>query len=130
MIVIDASAMIEALVGRDADDKLLDALQTSVYAPHLLDVEVLSVLRGLTLGGKLVLEAAEQARTDYFALTIARYELSGLADRVWDLRNSYTAYDACYLALAEALDVPLYTCDHKLAGDAHRAEIVVLGRTQ
>jgi predicted nucleic acid-binding protein len=129
MIVIDASAMIEALVGRDADDKLLDALQTSVYAPHLLDVEVLSVLRGLTLGGKLVLEAAEQARTDYFALTIARYELSGLADRVWDLRNSYTAYDACYLALAEALDVPLYTCDHKLAGDAHRAEIVVLGRT-
>jgi predicted nucleic acid-binding protein len=129
MIVVDASAMIEALVGRDADDELLDALQTGVYAPHLLDVEVLSVLRGLTLGGKLALEAAEQARTDYFALTIARYELSGLADRVWDLRHNYITYDACYLALAEALDIPLYTCDHKLAGDAHRAEIVVLGRT-
>jgi predicted nucleic acid-binding protein len=129
MMVIDASAMIEALVGRDADDKLLDALQTSLHAPHLLDVEVLSVLRGLTLGGKLAPEAAEQAWADYFALTIARYELSGLADRVWDLRHSYTTYDASYLALAEALDVPLRTCDRKLAGDAHRAEVLVLART-
>ncbi|HET8682316.1 MAG TPA: type II toxin-antitoxin system VapC family toxin [Micromonosporaceae bacterium] len=130
MIVIDASAMVEALVGRNADDKLLDALQTSLHAPHLLDVEVLSVLRGLTLGGKLAPDAAEQARTDYFALTIARYELSGLADRVWGLRHSYTAYDASCLALAEALDVPLYTCDRKLASDAHGAKILVLARTR
>jgi predicted nucleic acid-binding protein len=130
VIVIDASAMIEALVGRDADDKLLDALQASLHAPHLLDVEVLSVLRGLVLGGKLAAEAAGQARSDYFALTIARYELSGLVDRVWNLRHRYTTYDACYLALAEALDVPLYTCDRKLAGDGHHAEIVVLARTQ
>lgn len=129
MIVIDSSAMVEALVGRDADDELLDVLQTSVHAPHLLDVEVLSALRGLTLGGKLELEAAEQARTDYFALTIARYELLGLADRAWELRHSYTTYDACYLALAEALGAPLYTCDRKLASSEHAAEILVLPRT-
>jgi predicted nucleic acid-binding protein len=129
MIVIDASAMIEALVGRDADDRLLDALRTNLHAPHLLDVEVLSVLRGLTIGGKLAPHAAEQARTDYFALTIARYELSGLADRVWDLRHRYTTCDACYLALAEALELPLYTCDGKLAGEAHRADVLVLART-
>ena len=122
MIVIDASAMIEALVGREADNDLLDALQTSVHAPHLLDVEVLSVLRGLTLSGKLPPDAADQARADYFALTIARYEVYGLADRVWDLR-SYTTYDACYMALAEALDAPLYTCDH------YRAEIAAFPRT-
>jgi predicted nucleic acid-binding protein len=130
MIVIDATAMIEALVGRDADHKLLDALQTSLHAPHLLDVEVLSVLRGLSVGGKLGPAATEQVRTDYFGLTMDRYELSGLADRVWDLRHSYTAYDASYLALAEALDIPLYTCDRKLAGDAHRAEVLVLNRTR
>jgi predicted nucleic acid-binding protein len=132
MIVIDASAMIEALVGRNADDKLLDALQVSLHAPHLLDVEVVSVLRGLALGRKLAPDAAEQARTDYFALTIARYELSGLADRVWELRHSYTTYDASYLALAEALDAPFYTCDRKFASaarHAHRAEILLLSRT-
>jgi predicted nucleic acid-binding protein len=68
MIVIDASAMIEALVGREADNELLDALQGSVHAPHLLDVEVLSVLRGLALSRKLAPDAADQARADYFAL--------------------------------------------------------------
>jgi len=129
MIVIDASAMIEALVGRDADNDLLDALQASIHAPHLLDVEVLSVLRGLALGRKLHPDAADQARADYFALTIARYEVHGLADRVWELRGNHTTYDACYLALAEALDALLYTCDRKLASDGHRGEVLVFPRT-
>jgi predicted nucleic acid-binding protein len=61
VIVVDASAMVEALVGRNAEDELLDALRGDVHAPHLLDVEVLSVLRGLSLGGKLAARAAEQA---------------------------------------------------------------------
>jgi predicted nucleic acid-binding protein len=128
MIVIESSAMIEALVGREADHELLDALQDGLHAPHLLDVEVLSVLRGLTLGGKLAFSAAEQARTDYFALAIARYEVHGLADRIWELRHNYTTYDACYLALAEAMGAPLYTCDHKLAGDGQDADVRVLPR--
>jgi predicted nucleic acid-binding protein len=129
MIVVDASAMVEALVGREVDDELLDVLQDDVYAPHLLDVEVLSVLRGLTLSGKLAASAAEQARTDYFALAIARYEVHGLADRIWDLRHNYTPYDACYLALAEAMGATLHTCDHKLVGDGHDAETRVFPRT-
>jgi predicted nucleic acid-binding protein len=129
MIVIDASAMVEALVGRQADEELLDALQDDLHAPHLLDVEVLSVLRGLTLGGKLKPRAAEQARTDHFAFTIARYELAGLADRVWELRNNHTTYDACYLALAEALAAPLYTCDNKLAHDGHGAQVKLFPRS-
>jgi predicted nucleic acid-binding protein len=95
-----------------------------VHAPHLLDVEVLSVLRGLTLGGKLAPDAAEQARTDHFALTIARYELPSLADRIWGLHHNYTTYHACYLALAEALDAPLYTCDSRLVADGHSAQVV------
>lgn len=129
MIVIDASAMVEALVGRQVDDELLDALRDDLHAPHLLDVEVLSVLRGLTLGRKLEPRAAEQARTDHFAFTIARYDLAGLADRVWELRNNHTTYDACYLALAEALATPLYTCDHKLAHDGHGAQVKVFPRS-
>lgn len=121
--------MTEALVGREAGVELLDALAGEVAAPHLLDVEVLSVLRGLTLGGKLAAEAADAARHDHFAFTIARHDVQPLAERVWELRHQFTGYDACYLALAEALDVALYTCDSKLDSDGHDAEICVFPRT-
>lgn len=129
MIVIDASAMVEALVGRDADDDLLNALAGDVDAPHLLDVEVLSVLRGLLLGGKLDPEAADQARLDHFAFTITRHETAPLAGRIWQLRHQYTSYDASYLALAEALRAPLYTCDAKLATGGHNAQIHLVPAT-
>lgn len=125
MIVVDASAMIEALVGRDADSDLLDALVDGIAAPHLLDVEVLSALRGLTLGGKLRSRAADDARSDYFSLSIDRYEIHPLAERIWLLRHQYTSYDACYLALAEALEKPLHTCDAKLFGTGHDAHVKV-----
>ncbi|GAB3051681.1 PIN domain-containing protein [Intrasporangium mesophilum] len=126
MIVIDASAMVEALIGHEADDDLLDALQGDVHAPHLLDVEVISVLRGLRLGGKLAPASAEVARQDLFAFTITRYATQPLADRIWTLRHQFTSYDACYLALSEALAVPLYTCDAKLARAGHGADVRVL----
>ncbi len=129
MIVVDASAMVEALVGREADAELLDALAGEVDAPHLLDVEVLSVLRGLVLGRKLETEPAEQARRDHFAFTITRHELDPLAERVWQLRHQYTSYDASYLALAEALEAPLCTCDTKLASAGHAAQVRVFPRT-
>ncbi|MFG1708341.1 type II toxin-antitoxin system VapC family toxin [Nonomuraea sp. M3C6] len=129
MIVIDSSAMVEALAGREADAELVDALQASVHAPHLLDVEVLSTLRGLALGGKLTVAAAEQARNDYLALKITRYEIKGIADRIWELRHNYPAYDASYLTLAEALEAPLYTCDRKLVGNGHDADVQVFPRS-
>lgn len=130
MIVVDASAMVEALVGREVDSELLDALAGEVEAPHLLDVEVLSVLRGLLLGGKLAPAAAELARRDHFAFTITRHETGPLADRIWQLRHRYTSYDASYLALAEALEVPLYTCDAKLSAGGHDATVRVVPRTR
>ncbi|MEO7059505.1 MAG: type II toxin-antitoxin system VapC family toxin [Lapillicoccus sp.] len=130
MIVVDASAMIQALIGRDTESDLLDALAEDVAAPHLLDVEVLSALRGLHLGGKLEIGAAEEARLDYFAFSITRHEIHPLADRIWFLRHQYTSYDACYLALAEALDVPLYTCDTKLVGVRHDADVRIFPLTR
>lgn len=129
MIVVDASAMIDALVGREVDEPLLDALVGDVAAPHLLDAEVLSVLRGLALGGKLSAERAVAARQDYLDLTISRHDAAPLAERVWDLRHQYTSYDAMYLALAEALDAPLHTCDAKLASGGHRALVIVHPRS-
>lgn len=126
MIVIDASAMIEALVGRDVDTELLDALVGEVAAPHLLDVEVLSVLRALLLGRTLEPHVAETARQDHFAFTITRHETGPLADRIWQLRHRYTSHDATYLALAEGLAVPLYTCDAKFAAGGHHAQVQVV----
>lgn len=129
MIVVDASAMVEALIGTDPDDGLLDALMGGLVAPHLLDVEVMSALRGLNLGGRLTSDVAAHAQENYFAFTITRCDAQPLAHRIWSLRHQYTSYDACYLALAETLDVPLHTCDAKLDGDGHRAEVHVWRRT-
>ncbi|MCA0297357.1 MAG: type II toxin-antitoxin system VapC family toxin [Actinobacteria bacterium] len=129
MIVLDASAMVEALVGRELDDDLLTALAGDIDAPHLLDIEVLSVLRGLTLAGKLDPDDAIQAQRDHFTFTITRHETGPLAERIWQLRHQFTSYDANYLALAEALQVPLITCDAKLATRGHNAEIRLIPRT-
>lgn len=125
MIVIDVSAIIQVLVGRDPGPALLDAVAGDLAAPHILDVEVLSALRGMVLGGVLPLEAAESARRSYADLVITRYEAALLADRVWALRNQYTSYDAMYLALAEGLGAPLVTCDRKLDAGGHHVEVVV-----
>lgn len=129
MIVVDASAMVEALVGRDADADLLDALAGDLDAPHLLDVEVLSVLRGLVLGGKLDPSEAVRAREEHFAFAITRHETSPLAERIWQLCHQFTSYDANYLALAEALQAPLLTCDAKLATRGHNARVHLVPRT-
>ncbi len=126
MIVVDASAMVEVLVGQDVESHLLDAFAGDLDAPHLLDVEVMSVLRGLVLGRKLRPAAAEEARNDHFAFAITRHDLEPFAERIWELRHQFTSYDASYIALAEALGAPLYSCDTKLAGSGHTAEVRVV----
>jgi predicted nucleic acid-binding protein len=129
VIVVDASAMVEALVGSTADAGLLDALSGDIDAPHLLDVEVLSLLRGLVLAGKLDPEDAARARQDHFAFTITRHETAALAERIWQLRNQFTGHDASYLALAEALGAPLFTCDARLATRGHNAQVHLISQT-
>ena len=114
MIVVDASAMVGALIGRDVDESLLDVLAGDLAAPHLL-----------TLGHKLPPALAEAARAHHFAMVLDRYETAPLAGRIWDLRHQYTASDAAYLALAEVLDVPIHTCDAKLASGGHTVTVHV-----
>ncbi len=87
----------------------------SVHVPHLLDVEVLNVLRRQTLRGILARERGATALQDLENIKMTRYSHAPLLRRIWDLRGNVTAYDAAYIALAEALDAPLVTRDTRLA---------------
>ena len=86
-----------------------------LHAPHLIDVEILHALRGLVRSGRLSADRAQDVRIDFNDLAITRYGHQPLADRIWTLRENLTAYDATFVALAEALQVPLITCDARLA---------------
>lgn len=98
----------------DAPDWLLDSAE-SLHAPHLLDVEIAQVVRRYEVRGELSAERGEEALADLMAFPIARYPHDVLLQRVWELRHNLTAYDAVYVALAEALDAPLVTRDERLA---------------
>ena len=95
-----------------------------MHAPQLLDIEITQVLRRLVLQKELTAARAEQALQDLTDLLIERHDHQALIQRIWQLRDSLSAYDGAYVALAEALAVPLLTCDGKLArAHGHRATI-------
>ncbi len=118
MIVIDASVLAN-LVGDDtptgerARTRLAAASSASV--PDLADVETMSTLRRRWLAGDLDAERFQQAIDDLLALPLARVPVGPLLQRVYELRANVSAYDACYVALAEELDCPLITSDRRLA---------------
>lgn len=128
MLVLDSSAALEALAARDPAAGLVERLAEDgdLHAPHLIDTEVLHALRRMLRRGQLSVDRAVDARTDFADLTVVRYPHEPLGDRVWELRENLTAYDATFVALAEALDVPLITCDARLAAaPGHQARIEV-----
>ncbi len=130
MIVVDASAVLELLLnGRAATRlraRLLAAGQT-LHAPELIDLEVLQVLRRFVRDRDLSLDRATEALSDYRDLGIDRFSHELLLGRVWELRANLTAYDAAYVALAELLDAPLLTADHRLArSPGHHAKIELI----
>jgi predicted nucleic acid-binding protein len=130
LIVIDASAAIELLLRTELGQRVeLRALNPDerLYAPHLLDLEIAQVLRRLTHLKEITAARAHEALEDYSGLLVERAAHRELLRRVWELRDSMTAYDGAYVALAEALDAPLLTCDGTLArSQGHRAAIELL----
>lgn len=115
MIIVEASAMVHALVAKRANPELLAALaDEELHAPALLDFEVASALRGHAIAGKLEQARLDEAAEDFSDFRIERYPMTAALGRILDLRHNFTAYDAAYVVLAEALAAPLVTVDEKL----------------
>jgi len=127
VIVVDASALLEVLLQTSMAQKVSDRLfraDESLAAPHLIDVEIAQVLRRYQAAGQMDDQRCREALADLFDLPLVRYPHDFLLPRVWELRHNLTAYDAVYLALAEALEVPLVTRDSGLAGSpGHRVAV-------
>lgn len=128
MIVVDSVTVVDALTAVEgSDDVRGDLADEELHAPTLLDFEVVSALRGLTLGGQLNTARAHDALTDFDDLPIQRWPGgAGLRLRAFSLRDNLTADDAAYVALAESLQCPLLTRDARLArSSGHSVEIRV-----
>jgi predicted nucleic acid-binding protein len=127
MIVVDASALLEALLrtpAASAVERWLFRPRQTLHAPHLIDVEIAQVIRRYAANGEIDDERGRAALADLADLPLRRYPHDFLLPRVCDLRNNLTAYDAVYVALAEALDAPLLTRDKRLAAAAgHYARV-------
>jgi predicted nucleic acid-binding protein len=118
MIVLDASAVVEWLLAREAAGAVAERFRNpavTVQAPSLLGVEVAAALRGLVLGGHTTTTRASTALTDLMSADIALHDPTPLLPRAWELRNNLTPYDAVYVALAEVLGATLVTTDARIA---------------
>jgi predicted nucleic acid-binding protein len=126
VLVVDSSAVLAVLTASDPAPGLVERLahDSDLHAPHLLDTEFLHALRRMTMNGELSEDRAADARTDFAELAVTRYPHQPLSDRVWHLRPNLTAYDATFIALAEALHTTLVTCDARLTNaPSHQAKI-------
>lgn len=117
MIVVDASVVIDVLLRTAAAPAIEEQLRahSSLHCPHLLDVEVAQVLRRYVRNSEIDVARGAAAVADLGDLPILRHGHAALLRRVWELRENMTAYDGVYVALAEALGVPLLTRDARLA---------------
>ena len=130
MIVVDASALLEFLlqtsIGVRVEERLFrDA--DELHAPHLVDVEVVQGLRRLVRMGEVSSGRADEAIVDLADLDLHRHPHVDLLGRAWKLRDNVSAYDAMYVALAEAIEATIVTCDRPLAkapGRGTRIEVI------
>jgi len=117
VIVVDASVLVAASVLADdaADWARRVIVVDDLAAPHLAPVEAQQAIRRLLQRDAIGVRIANQARLDVLAVNLDLHPFAPFADRVWSLRENLTAYDAWYVAVAEALDCPLATLDRRLA---------------
>jgi predicted nucleic acid-binding protein len=132
MLIVDATCLYEIV----ADTQQAEGIRARLAedqdhaAPHVVDVEVLNVIRRHELEGRLDATAATQAVDDLHAWPGERFGHRGLLERAWDLRHNVRGWDAFYVALAEALDGTVLTLDHRLAranGPTCAIEVVTTG---
>ena len=118
MIVLDASAILELLLGTPAGlevgARLADPAM-ALHVPHLIDLDVAQVLRRYVRDAQLTEKDAVNALQDLRDLDLTRHAHEPLLGRVWALRQNFSVYDAVYVALSEVLDASLVTCDRRLA---------------
>ncbi len=127
MIVVDASALVEVLLRTKAAKAIearLFASDATLHAPHLLDIEVAQVIRRYAASGTITAGHGRAALDVLCGLPLRRYAHDDFIHRIWALRHNLTAYDAAYVALAEALDAVLLTRDTRLAAaSGHQARV-------
>jgi predicted nucleic acid-binding protein len=119
-LVLDAGAVLEYLRGSPVGRRVgeLMVADPDLDVPHLMAIEVASVLRRMVLSGGLDPSRAETALARLATLPARRWAAEGLLGRIWELRDNMTAYDAVYVALAETLGATLLTTDQRLAAAA------------
>jgi predicted nucleic acid-binding protein len=117
-LVVDASVVVAALVDTEAHGRWAEEvlLSDALAAPHLMPVETANVLRRAAAAKQISDDIATLAHGDLLDLRIDLFGYEPLASRVWELRGNVSAYDAWYVAVAEALEAPLATLDRRLAG--------------
>jgi predicted nucleic acid-binding protein len=118
LIVLDASVAISVMLNVAEGHAIRERLETSagpLLAPEVFDLEVLQVMRRYVRQGGDAARATQAFQT-LADLNIERYSHGPLMARIWQLRDNLTAFDAAYFALAELLDVPLWTKDSKFEG--------------
>ena len=113
MIVVDASAAVLALL--DDGDARRSLSTNRPTAPHLVDTDILQTLRKLVIRRSLSAEHAHRCVRRWMSLEVQRFPAVWLSRRIWALRHNLSAYDACYVTLAESLDCPLLTADARIA---------------
>lgn len=129
MIVLDASAVVELVLGLGGHDAVVARMapDVTVHAPHLLPLEVVQSIRRLVGAGRVPADRGALGVDDVARLDLTLYEHDILLPRIWQLRHNLSAYDASYVALAEVLDSPLLTFDARLAAaPGHGAAIELL----
>ncbi len=133
MIVLDASAAVRLLLGLGSAGRIRERLrgpEESLHVPHLFDLEITQTLRRYVLAGEVSNERGLSALADLSTMRLTRYPHMPLVGRIWELKANVSAYDAAYVALAEALDAPLLTTDKRLSGaPGHNATIELYGGT-